>query len=147
MDLTSTMDDAKLERFRELNLLEKHRVESFKDWPFSSKSTCSISKMAEAGFYWTGTTRENDTATCFVCAKTLDGWEAEDEPWKEHLKHAPQCEFVKMGCAEKDLTVEQFLNIFGTVVKTNISKNIKDFKTKFVKDNEAKLKSFTHNQS
>lgn len=61
--------------------------------------------MAEAGFYWTGTTRENDTATCFVCAKTLDGWEAEDEPWKEHLKHAPQCEFVKMGCAEKDLTV------------------------------------------
>lgn len=64
-----------------------------------------ILQMAEAGFYWTGTKRENDTATCFVCGKTLDGWESEDDPWKEHLKHAPQCEFVKLGCPEKDLTV------------------------------------------
>lgn len=61
--------------------------------------------MAEAGFYWTGTERENDTATCFVCGKTLDGWESEDDPWKEHLKHAPQCEFVKLGRVESDMTV------------------------------------------
>lgn len=114
----------KLEVFRKLNLLEQHRVESFKDWPFPETSPCSISKaralkihivplfivtpliqMAEAGFYWTGTKRENDTATCFVCGKTLDGWESNDDPWKEHLKHAPQCEFVKVGCTEKELTV------------------------------------------
>ncbi|EDW67908.1 baculoviral IAP repeat-containing protein 5 isoform X1 [Drosophila virilis] len=144
MDPTILMDETKLDTFRELNLLEKHRVESFKDWPFSAKSTCSIGKMAEAGFYWTGTKRENDTATCFVCAKTLDGWESEDDPWKEHLKHAPQCEFIKLGCPEKDLTVEQFLKIFCTVVNSNIEKNIKQFKSKFVKDNESKLDEFTH---
>ncbi|KAH8264476.1 hypothetical protein KR038_008936 [Drosophila bunnanda] len=146
----------KLEVFRQLNLLEQHRVESFKDWPFPETSPCSISKsrvlmlfivtralqMAEAGFYWTGTKRENDTATCFVCGKTLDGWEADDEPWKEHLKHAPQCEFVKVGCAEKELTVTQFLEILGTVVKGSIIKNVKTFKLSFTRENETRLKEF-----
>ncbi|KAH8374843.1 hypothetical protein KR200_007296 [Drosophila serrata] len=132
----------KLEVFRKLNLLEQHRVESFKDWPFPETSPCSISKMAEAGFYWTGTKRENDTATCFVCGKTLDGWESDDEPWKEHLKHAPQCEFVKVGCAEKELTVTQFLEILGTVVKGSIIKNVKTFKLNFTRENETRLEEF-----
>ncbi|KAH8307773.1 hypothetical protein KR044_013354 [Drosophila immigrans] len=145
MHTTSTLD-TKLEAFNKLNLLEKSRVESFKDWPFPASSTCSISKMAEAGFYWTGTKRENDTATCFVCGKTLDGWESDDDPWKEHLKHAPQCEFVKLCCPEREMTVDQFLKIFGTVVKNNIEKNIKDFKTQFLKDSEAKLNEFISNQ-
>ncbi|EDV91550.1 GH13432 [Drosophila grimshawi] len=134
---------AKLDEFRGLHLLEKHRIESFKDWPFSAKSACSIGKMAEAGFYWTGTKRENDTATCFVCGKTLDGWESEDDPWKEHLKHAPQCEFVKLGCAEKDMTVDQFLKIFHAVVNSSIEKSVKQFKAQFAKENESKLNEFT----
>ncbi|KAL7730897.1 hypothetical protein ACLKA6_014143 [Drosophila palustris] len=140
------MNDKKLEAFSKLNLLETSRVESFKDWPFPASSACSIAKMAEAGFYWTGTKRENDTATCFVCGKTLDGWESDDDPWKEHLKHAPQCEFVKLGCPEKDMTIDQFLNIFGTVVKNNIEKNIKDFKTQFMKEFEAKMNEFLSKQ-
>ncbi|BFF90470.1 baculoviral IAP repeat-containing protein 5 [Drosophila madeirensis] len=143
-DASEAMDAGKLEMFRQLNLLEQHRVESFKDWPFPEQSSCSISKMAEAGFYWTGTKRENDTATCFVCSKTLDGWESEDDPWKEHLKHAPQCEFVKLGCAEKDLTVTQFLDILGTVVKSSIEKSCKEFKKSFIRDNENRLDEFTH---
>ncbi|KAH8360102.1 hypothetical protein KR093_010808 [Drosophila rubida] len=154
---TTSTHDTRLDAFNKLNLLEKSRVESFKDWPFPDSSTCSIAKasnkwnidhkfMAEAGFYWTGTKRENDTATCFVCGKTLDGWESDDDPWKEHLKHAPQCEFVKLGCPEKDMTVDQFLKIFGTVVKNNIEKNIKDFKTQFLKDSESKLNEFISKQ-
>ncbi|KAH8404919.1 hypothetical protein KR222_010426 [Zaprionus bogoriensis] len=141
MDTTAVFD-TKLDAFRKFNLLEKHRVDSFKDWPFSEKSA-----MAEAGFYWTGTKRENDTATCFVCGKTLDGWESGDDPWKEHLKHAPQCDFVKMGRPEADMTVEQFLELFGTVMKNNIEKNIKEFKTHFTKQNEAKLEDFLNNKS
>lgn len=75
--------------------------------------------MAEAGFYWTGTERENDTATCFVCGKTLDGWESEDDPWKEHLKHAPQCEFVKLGRVESDMTVSYDLRIYPVILTKN----------------------------
>ncbi|XP_017119253.1 baculoviral IAP repeat-containing protein 5 [Drosophila elegans] len=144
-EIAAGLGGEKLEVFRKLNLLEQHRVESFKDWPFPETSSCSISKMAEAGFYWTGTKRENDTATCFVCGKTLDGWESEDDPWKEHLKHAPQCEFVKLSCAEKDLTVSQFLEILGTVVKCSIEKTCKAFKMSFIRENEERLNEFTHN--
>ncbi|XP_017102250.2 baculoviral IAP repeat-containing protein 5 [Drosophila bipectinata] len=143
-DIVASLDNNKLEAFRNLNLLEQHRIDSFKDWPFPEQSTCSISKMAEAGFYWTGTKRENDTATCFVCGKTLDGWESEDDPWSEHRKHAPQCEFVKMGTAEKDLSISQFLLILGTVVKGNIQKSCKTFKQKFIRDNEDRKEEFVH---
>lgn len=61
--------------------------------------------MAEAGFYWSGNDREPDTVTCYICNKTLDGWEPTDDPWKEHAKHAPQCSFVKLGRKEAELTV------------------------------------------
>lgn len=61
--------------------------------------------MAEAGFYYCGTSEEDDSATCFVCGKVLDGWEQDDEPWEEHSKHAPNCKFVKMHKSEDEMTV------------------------------------------
>lgn len=61
--------------------------------------------MAEAGFYWRGNDNEDDTVACFACEKVLDGWESNDNPWLEHQKHAPQCPFIKMNKAEKELTV------------------------------------------
>lgn len=61
--------------------------------------------MAEAGFYYSGLDEEDDSATCFVCGKVLDGWERNDEPWNEHNKHAPNCKFVKMHNTEDELTV------------------------------------------
>lgn len=30
--------------------------------------------MAKAGFYYTGSSKDDDSATCFVCGKVLDGW-------------------------------------------------------------------------
>lgn len=62
--------------------------------------------MAEAGFYWCGNERENDTAACFLCNKHLDGWEVDDDPWQEHLKHAPQCQFAKNHKPEAEYTVK-----------------------------------------
>lgn len=47
MDATTTFD-SKLESFRKYHLLEKHRIESFKDWPFSEKSACSITKASKS---------------------------------------------------------------------------------------------------
>ncbi|XP_017084734.1 baculoviral IAP repeat-containing protein 5 [Drosophila eugracilis] len=145
-NIAECLGGEKLELFRKLNLLEQHRVESFKSWPFPDTASCSIAKMAEAGFYWTGNKRENDTATCFVCGKTLDGWEAKDDPWWEHQTHAPQCEFAKLSCAEKDLTVSQFLEILGLVAKCSMGKTCKGFKTSFVRENEDRLKEYTQNQ-
>lgn len=64
-------------------------------------------QMAEAGFYWCGSVKEEDTAACFLCGKVLDGWESTDDPWSEHKKHAPQCAFVKLGRPQRQLTVNE----------------------------------------
>lgn len=61
--------------------------------------------MAKAGFYYSGSHEDDDSATCFVCAKVLDGWESTDEPWQEHEKHAPNCQFVRMSLDQGNLTV------------------------------------------
>lgn len=61
--------------------------------------------MAEAGFYYSGANKDDDSATCFVCGKVLDGWENSDDPWIEHQKHAPNCYFVKSHLAQDELTV------------------------------------------
>lgn len=61
--------------------------------------------MAEAGFYYTGISDDDDSTSCFVCGKVLDGWEKNDDPWSEHEKHAPNCSFIKIHLAEEDLTV------------------------------------------
>ena len=32
-----------------------------------------------------------DNVVCFLCQGSYDGWEEDDEPVSEHLKHAPNC--------------------------------------------------------
>lgn len=92
-------------KLKPYNMMEKQRLDTFKCWPFDENSPCSIKKMAEAGFYWCGNAFELDTVACFVCDKTLYGWEPTDDPWEEHAKHAPQCFFVKKRKPEGELTV------------------------------------------
>jgi len=48
-DIAAGMGAEKLEVFRKLNLLEQHRVESFKSWPFPDTALCSISKARMNG--------------------------------------------------------------------------------------------------
>lgn len=96
---------------KELYFWQRDRLESFITWPFNATKRCNVSKMAEAGFYWSGTPTEPDSATCFACGKVLDGWEENDDPWDEHRQHAPQCVFVKIGKPEEMLTVRVFVLI------------------------------------
>ena len=76
------------------------RMLTFKHWPFSEDTgaTCTPDKMAEAGFYCCGGENEPDLAKCYFCRKELDGWEPEDDPWKEHASHARgNCAYVNLG--------------------------------------------------
>ena len=42
----------------------------------------------------------------------LDGWEPEDDPWKEHAKHARgNCAYVNLGKKPAELTVEDVLSL------------------------------------
>lgn len=68
-------------------------------------------QMAKAGFYFSGNmAKDDDSATCFLCGKVLDGWEKQDDPWIEHTKHSANCKFVQMRRCEDDLTVSHLKN-------------------------------------
>ncbi|XP_031617598.1 baculoviral IAP repeat-containing protein 5-like [Contarinia nasturtii] len=107
---------------------EKDRKASFQSWPFSERQNCSITKMAQAGFYYAGSSTDDDTAACFLCGKVLDGWESTDDPWSEHKKHSPQCAFVKLGRPEDDTTVGEQLDLLDLYVQKVFDKKLDEAK-------------------
>lgn len=73
--------------------------------------------MAEAGFHFIGNKNEPDAVQCFLCEKSLDGWEATDDPWAEHSKHSPDCLFAQLMSPEDSLTLYQFYDVKANLIK------------------------------
>nr|XP_015219367.1 PREDICTED: baculoviral IAP repeat-containing protein 1e-like [Lepisosteus oculatus]XP_015219368.1 PREDICTED: baculoviral IAP repeat-containing protein 1e-like [Lepisosteus oculatus]XP_015219369.1 PREDICTED: baculoviral IAP repeat-containing protein 1e-like [Lepisosteus oculatus]XP_015219370.1 PREDICTED: baculoviral IAP repeat-containing protein 1e-like [Lepisosteus oculatus] len=69
---------------------KQQRVESFHNWPFYAQLDPSL--LAEAGFFYTGT---KDHVLCFCCGGCLGHWGADDDPWEEHAKWFPECEYLQ----------------------------------------------------
>lgn len=78
--------------------------------------------MAEAGFIFIGDKDAPDAVKCFLCEKTLDGWDPKDNPWTEHQDHSTDCSFAKLRKAEDSLSLQEFLNIKDELIKKNINK-------------------------
>jgi len=77
------------------------RLKTFKNWPFNGskkkKIKCTAEAMAESGFYCPNPTDEPDTVCCFLCMRTLDGWEETDVPDEEHArKQKDICPYLGM---------------------------------------------------
>ncbi|PLN83781.1 hypothetical protein BDW42DRAFT_59281 [Aspergillus taichungensis] len=62
-------------------------------WPHRSPSP---SELAHAGFYYHPYETNPDNTVCFLCRRALDGWEEEDNPVAEHLKHSSDCGWAIM---------------------------------------------------
>ncbi|XP_037657030.1 baculoviral IAP repeat-containing protein 1 isoform X2 [Choloepus didactylus] len=97
-------------RYRE----ERARLESFKNWPFYVQGTCP-SELSAAGFVYTG---HKDTVQCFSCGGYLGNWEEDDDPWKEHAKWFPKCEFLQSKKSSEEITqyiqsYKGFVNVTG----------------------------------
>ncbi|PWN54126.1 BIR-domain-containing protein [Violaceomyces palustris] len=76
--------------------MNQARKETFaKLWPYDSKKGWkpTSKKLSEAGFHFTPTEEEPDSATCIYCDKGLGGWEKNDDPIHEHRKREPGCAF------------------------------------------------------
>ncbi|RHZ62274.1 baculoviral IAP repeat-containing protein [Aspergillus thermomutatus] len=58
--------------------------------------TDSQPKLAHAGFYYNPYETNPDNTTCYLCQRALDGWESEDNPITEHLKHSNDCGWAIM---------------------------------------------------
>lgn len=108
----------------------QERLDTFTEahWPYDSGS-CTVTKMAEAGFYFCGTEATPDWVRCVVCHHEMDGWEEEDEPWNEHKKHRPDCPFVKKVKDPYNITVGEAIDLEKEAVKF------------FFKDQAEKLRS------
>ena len=81
------------------------RLESFGDW--SPNHAQKPSDLAKAGFYYYGI---KDMVKCFFCNGGLKNWEKDDDPYQDHVRWFPKCQFVKqlMGPKYIEAVKEKF---------------------------------------
>ncbi|GKZ16815.1 hypothetical protein AbraIFM66951_006304 [Aspergillus brasiliensis] len=89
---------ARLASFDRVLYPEKRRSSSAKSakpiaWPHSRPSPA---ELAHAGFFYNPYETNPDNTTCFLCRRALDGWEEDDNPITEHLKHTRDCGWAIM---------------------------------------------------
>uniref|UniRef100_A0A2K6UCX8 Baculoviral IAP repeat containing 3 n=1 Tax=Saimiri boliviensis boliviensis TaxID=39432 RepID=A0A2K6UCX8_SAIBB len=65
------------------------RFKTFFNWP--SSVLVNPEQLASAGFYYVG---NSDDVKCFCCDGGLRCWESGDDPWVEHAKWFPRCEYL-----------------------------------------------------
>ncbi|XP_068272356.1 baculoviral IAP repeat-containing protein 7 [Nyctibius grandis] len=68
---------------------EEMRLSTFQNWP--QYTDMHPEQLARAGFFYTG---ESDVVRCFYCDGGVRNWSFGDDPWREHAKWYPGCEFL-----------------------------------------------------
>ncbi|XP_066417882.1 baculoviral IAP repeat-containing protein 7 [Molothrus aeneus] len=68
---------------------EEMRLSTFENWP--QNSSIHPEQLARAGFFYTG---RGDVVRCFYCDGGVRSWSLGDDPWREHAKWYPECEFL-----------------------------------------------------
>ncbi|ETE69970.1 Baculoviral IAP repeat-containing protein 1, partial [Ophiophagus hannah] len=108
------------------------RLESFTNWPSYCKEI-QPALLANAGFFYTGI---KDTVQCFACFGCLGNWEEGDNPWKEHAKWFPECEFLQREKSRDEIKqyIQSYCGFFGIT-------NLEPF-LNIYKDEEIRLESF-----
>ncbi|XP_055372378.1 death-associated inhibitor of apoptosis 2 [Condylostylus longicornis] len=67
------------------------RMRTYARWPIPEIQNPEI--LAQAGFYYQ---EIEDQVRCFHCNGGLRSWQEEDDPWFEHAKWFPYCNFLKL---------------------------------------------------
>ncbi|XP_053961917.1 death-associated inhibitor of apoptosis 2 [Anastrepha ludens] len=67
------------------------RLRTYTDWPIPDIQKPEA--LAQAGLYYQNV---DDQVRCFHCNMGLRSWQREDDPWFEHAKWFPQCQFVRL---------------------------------------------------
>ena len=68
-------------------------------WPHK---TPTPEDLARAGFYYKPSKASNDNTICYLCERQLAGWEPDDDPVEEHLKHSQECGWAILMNAAQD---------------------------------------------
>lgn len=67
--------------------------------------------MANAGFHYDPCQDELDRVSCSVCSLVLEGWENEDDPFKEHENRRPTCPYIKLMHHHKPINSSQEIEL------------------------------------
>lgn len=67
------------------------RLRTYSNWPIPDVQRPE--GLAHAGLYYQ---EVDDQVRCFHCNMGLRSWEKEDDPWFEHAKWYPMCQFVRL---------------------------------------------------
>ena len=78
------------------------RIASFDHRWKREKMLAQPKELADAGFYFLGV---HNQTKCFYCGGGLQNWEMTDDPFFEHVKWYPNCEYLlrKKGFGFRDL--------------------------------------------
>ncbi|KAG7323198.1 hypothetical protein KOW79_012900 [Hemibagrus wyckioides] len=98
---------------------EDMRLTTFSSWP--SSSSIQPDTLARAGFFYTG---HSDNVKCFFCDGSLRNWEPGDDPWQEHAKWFPRCEFLIQSRGREYISnvhQQSFFNTSELVSESQIS--------------------------
>ncbi|NXL07537.1 BIR7B protein, partial [Mesembrinibis cayennensis] len=68
---------------------QEMRLSTFQNWP--QYTDMHPEQLARAGFFYTG---QDDVVRCFYCDGGVRNWSLGDDPWREHAKWYPGCEFL-----------------------------------------------------
>lgn len=79
---------------------EVTRRATFAEWPHMDYKWVLPDALAQAGFYHQPTHPGDDRTVCFVCDLCLVAWEQHDQPWSEHERHSPICQYVQGDITE-----------------------------------------------
>ena len=66
------------------------RRRSFYNWPYLTQRPDALS---DAGFFYFG---KGDHVMCFHCGNGLRNWLVGENPWIEHARYYPHCQFVRI---------------------------------------------------
>ncbi|ESO97370.1 hypothetical protein LOTGIDRAFT_59566, partial [Lottia gigantea] len=70
------------------------RLQTFINW----RGKTDARRLAHAGFHYLG---YGDSVECFACGTVLKDWQTTDNPWYEHARLYPNCNYIKL-CMGKE---------------------------------------------
>jgi hypothetical protein len=84
------------------------RLDSYKEWPATLSQ--QPADLAKAGFYYFGI---KDMVKCFFCNGGLKNWDHNDDPFQDHVRWFPKCQFIRqlMGAEYVEKIREKYKNM------------------------------------
>lgn len=86
------------------------RLDSFKEWPASMSQ--QPSDLAKAGFYYFGI---KDMVKCFFCNGGLKNWDHNDDPFQDHVRWFPTCQYIRQLMGHEYIESVSFFSFFAEI--------------------------------